>query len=63
VEWVERNTTIKEACDREHRAVASLISEYPKLANIQVTFTELSKMKKKIEMVLGLNIEFGKQWK
>ena len=62
-DWVKNNTTISEAYARQHKEVALLIREYPKLETLAVSFTELFKMKNKIKEMLVKNIEFSEWWK
>ena len=60
--WIKENTSIKEAYGRKHRAVAELIAEYPKLAELHISYTLFLEIKKKIEEVFAENVHIGQQW-
>jgi hypothetical protein len=62
-DWVEKNTIISASYARQHKEVAALITEYPKLARLDVTYTELFKMKNKIEVILEKCTSFCEFWK
>jgi len=61
--WIEENTHIREACARRHREIASLITEYPKLENLQLPYADFLKIKNKIKEVFSENSSLGKQWR
>jgi len=62
VAWVEKNTPVKESYDRQLRVVARLVSRFPNLGNLAVTYTELYNMRKKIEDVFTRNPSFYEYW-
>ena len=62
-EWVKMNTSISEAYVRQHREIAALTSEYPKLKRLAETYTELYKMKNRIIQCFATNIDIGNWWK
>ena len=61
--WLEEHTHIKEACARRHREIASLVTEYPKLENLQLPYADFLKLKNKIKEVFSENSDLGEQWK
>ena len=61
--WIQANTLIKEACARRHREIASLTKEYPKLENLNRSYTEFLKIKNKIKEVFQEDKEIGRKWK
>jgi hypothetical protein len=62
--WIKAWTSIKEACDRNHRAVAKLIAIYPKLEKLQnISYSHFLQIKPKIEQVFAENVSIGEQWK
>lgn len=61
--WIEENTQIKEACDRRHREIAGLVTKYPKLENLQISYTDFLKIKNKIITVFSEDEEIGMRWK
>jgi hypothetical protein len=60
--WLEENTKIKEACARRHREVASLVTKYSKLENLQLPYADFLKIKNKIKKVFSENSEIGEKW-
>lgn len=61
--WIQENTKIKEACARRHREIALLTEEYPKLENLNMSYTEFLKIKNKIKEVFQEDKEIGRKWK
>ena len=62
VMWIEENTPIKQAYDRQHREIATLIQEFPKLANLQISYADFLKIKRKIRYVFYDNVHIGEEW-
>jgi DNA repair ATPase RecN len=61
--WIEENTQIKEACARKHREIADLVSKYPKLETLSMTYTDFLKIKNKIAEVFSESSFIGQKWK
>ena len=61
--WIEQNTEIKEACARRHREIASIVSKYPKLENLSISYADFLKIKNKINEVFAENVQIGEKWK
>jgi len=63
VMWIEENTLIKQAYDRQHREIATLVEKYTKLAKLQISYADFIKIKNKIKDVFYENTHIGEQWK
>jgi len=63
VAWIEKNTPVKESYGRQLREIARLVSRFPNLENLAVTYTELYNMRKKIKDVFTRNPSFYEHWR
>jgi len=62
-EWLYENTKISGEKARQLTGLAKLVEEYPKLKDLQISFTCMRAMKTKIESVFKSNPKIALEWK
>ena len=62
-DWIEKNVKISASYVRRLMQMSRLVNEYPKLKELNISFTELFKIKLKIEEVFTRNHEISTYWK
>ena len=62
-QWIETNTTICYSMVKRYIQMSRFVKEYPKLKKLQVSFTALFEMKRKIEQVFKNKPDLSKSWK
>ena len=60
--WIESFTKISERYSRQLRKMADLIGKYPKLKQLGLAYTDVFKLKAKIEKEFAKNNSLAKQW-
>jgi len=60
--WVKESVGISEAYARQHREISVLAVKYPKLKQLTMTYTELFKLKKKIQCAFVKNCDIATWW-
>lgn len=61
--WIEENANISDRYSRQHREMAKLAGNYPKLKQLALCYTEFAKLKSKIQKVFCENFEIAQWWK
>lgn len=60
--WTVTNTNLSESYSRQLRKMADLTKKYPKLLGLGMQYTDVFKLKTKIEEVFGSSLDVRKQW-
>ena len=58
-DWIRVNTKISEAYATQHKELALLESEYPKLENVAVSYIDMFNINKNVMDIFVLNVEIG----
>ena len=61
-QWIKENTSFSASYARQIVEVAKLVSDYPKLKELKISYTELYKMKSKIREVLTRREDLREYW-
>jgi len=62
-EWLESNTDISVSYARQVKLIAKLVQEFPKLKDLQISFTCMREMMPKIKSVFTSNQKIALEWK
>lgn len=60
--WLLTQTGINSETAKQYMRIAGLVTDYPKLGDLQITFNDLRNMEKKIKSVFIENQDIKKQW-